>query len=155
MTNNILEETQWLVVTSLTLGNFLKIDSHSSHTPKVWHTSTFSRREIYAYICAPASPQWVVEQLRGIDTHTHTHIYIYTQTKHKGKPTSKSKSKSDFSFLDSKVTFFFFKLGRERNFFTFFSLWIGQVDSVEHVLLRQSINSEASQFGRSEFKGKR
>jgi len=28
------------VVTSLTLGNFLKINSYSNHTPEVWHTYT-------------------------------------------------------------------------------------------------------------------
>ena len=51
--------------TSLTLGNFLKIDSHSSHTPKVRHTfisSFLTQKRKHTSIT-----KWVVEQSRGID----------------------------------------------------------------------------------------
>jgi len=39
VTNHTLEKTRWLVATSLTFGNSIKIDSFSSHTPKVYLSS--------------------------------------------------------------------------------------------------------------------
>ena len=46
MTNHTLEKTQWLMVTSLTFGNSIKIDSFSGHTPEVKPSSTAPKLQI-------------------------------------------------------------------------------------------------------------
>ena len=60
---------------SLTLGNFLKIDLYSSHTPEVRYTSIhpFTPKEGRN---VQVSLRWVVEQLRGVDK-IYKYIYIY------------------------------------------------------------------------------
>jgi len=59
-----------MVATSLTFGNFLKINSDSSHTSEVQHTSIplyNSHIEILDKKSMRASPWWVVKQPRGIN----------------------------------------------------------------------------------------
>ena len=92
------------------------------------HLHIFTPRDIHIHLCTS------IAAIGGQAVVRHQHIYIHKPNT-KENPHQKSnwptlKSKSNFSFLDSRVTFFFYKIERERFFFFllfFFVNWASRL----------------------------